>query len=132
MSINTNPATVAAVVHDAQAAAGLTDDQLAQAIGYESGRVIAMIKTGKMKLPINKVPQMAQALGLGPLQLFRAVLGEGAPEILAALDAVLPPEDGVPDPEEAKLLATLRKLKAGRKWAPIVFDGSSVIAFMAA
>jgi hypothetical protein len=119
--------SVASLVARFQETTGATDDQVAGAIGYESGRVIAMVKDGRMRLPLNKV-QMAEAIGVDAPRLLRSVLSEGSPELLSVLDAVLPATTW--DSTDAKLMETLRKLRRDREWDPIVFDGQAVVALM--
>jgi hypothetical protein len=121
--------SVAALIIQFQEKTGATDDQIATAIGYESGRVIAMITAGRMKLPLNKVKPLADAIGIEAPRLLRLVLEEGSPELLAALDSIFPQMKF--DSAEVKLLETLRKLARDRKWAPIVFDGQAVVALIA-
>ena len=62
-----NPAkTVSQLITISQERLGLSDDQLAAALGYESGNVVACIKKGLMRLPAGRVPELAQALELAP------------------------------------------------------------------
>lgn len=121
--------SVAAMLEQFQTATGATDEQLAKAIGYESGKVITMIKDGRMRLPVNKVVDLAKAIDGNGWQIMRTVLHEGAPDILSALDAVMP--GATLATSEVKLIETLRELKGNRDVAPLVFDGRSVIALLA-
>lgn len=124
-----NPATVAVLLNQFQERTKTTDEQLASALGYESGRVIAMVKDGRMRLPINKVQELAAAMGTEPRQILRSVLAESAPEVLSVLEAVLPELNWTSS--EVRLVDTLRKLQGDRQGVPIVFDGGAVIALMA-
>jgi hypothetical protein len=121
--------SVAALIIQFQEKTGATDAQIATAIGYESGRVIAMITGGRMRLPLNKVKLLADAIGIEAHRLLRAALAEGAPDLLAVLDEIFPAT--ALDTAESKLLETLRQLSRGRRWAPIVFDGQAVVALLA-
>lgn len=56
--------------------AGLSNVDLAEAIGYPRGNVIAMMKSGDMRLPLNKVKPTAKALGVDPVVLFQKVITE--------------------------------------------------------
>ena len=130
MSKTSSPAdSIVSFINDFQSRTGATDDQMAAALGYESGRVVSMMKVGHMRLPINKVLQLAEAISVPAPRVLRAVLAEGAPDMLAVLDAVLPALTW--DRDEAKLIETLRKLRADRKAVPVVFDGSAVVALLA-
>lgn len=66
----------------------LTNVKIAQRLGYARPNVIAMIKTGAMKLPINKVPELARLLGLDPVGLLKRVLGEYEPTTWDTLQTV--------------------------------------------
>jgi hypothetical protein len=113
-----------------QAAQGLTDLQLANAIGYDKGLVVLMIKNRSMRLPINKAPALARALSLEPADVLRLVLTEQAPELLATFDEVFDPLKLTRT--EVNLVKHLRRLTAGRQSAPIVFEGAGVIALVMA
>lgn len=52
---------------DQQALAGVSDQELAGAIGYRSPTVIQMIKAGKMRVPCIKAPELASALNINPV-----------------------------------------------------------------
>lgn len=71
------------------AASGKTNVEIAEALGYPRSNVIAMLKTGSMKLPVNKVGQMARVLGIDPVHLLDRILDESSPETWAALREVL-------------------------------------------
>lgn len=126
----TRPGTIANLVDRHQTAQGLTDLQLANAIGYEKGIVISLIKQATMRLPINKAPALARALSLPPAEVLRLVLTEQAPELLATLDEVFDPLKLTGT--EVNLITHLRRLSAGRESAPIVFEGAGVIALVMA
>lgn len=125
----TQPGTIANLVERHQAEQGLTDVQLANAIGYKAV-VISMIKQATMRLPINKAPALARALSLDPADVLRLVLTEQAPELLATLDEVFDPLKLTGT--EVNLIKHLRRLAAGRESAPIVFEGGGVIALVMA
>lgn len=126
----TQTSSIADLIDRHQAAQGLTDLQLANAIGYENGLVISMIKQGSMRLPINKAKLLAQALSLKPVDVLRLVLTEQAPDMLAIIDEVFDPLKLTGT--EVNLINHLRRLTAGRESAPIVFEGTGVIALVVA
>ncbi|MBI5277347.1 MAG: helix-turn-helix transcriptional regulator [Burkholderiales bacterium] len=71
------------------AAAGKTNVEIAEALGYPRSNVIAMLKTGSMKLPLDKVGPMARVLGIDPVHLLDRILAESSPNTWAALREVL-------------------------------------------
>lgn len=122
-----NPAeTVKQQIAIAQERLGLSDDQLAAALGYESGNVVACIKKGLMRLPAGRVPELARALDLDPGQLMRMVLKELDPATLAAIETCLGPLHLTPG--EAQLITTLRQEQKGKGIAPILHKADSLVA----
>lgn len=119
--------TVMALIAKRQEELGITDEQLADAIGYKPG-VIALLKLGSMRLPINKVAAAADCLGLDRLQALKAALVESSPSLWEVLEPFVPL--GQLTPTEINLLTHIRKLGAGRQAAPMVIDGGSVIALV--
>lgn len=118
--------TVSQLITISQERLGLSDDQLAAALGYESGNVVACIKKGLMRLPAGRVPELAQALELAPGHLMRMVLKELDPTTLAAIETCLGPLHLTPG--EAQLITTLRKESKGKGIAPILHKADSLVA----
>ncbi len=108
----------------------LSDDQLATALGYESGNVLACIKKGLMRFPIGKVPELARALDLDPGQLMRMALKEMDPSILSAVEACMGPLQLTSG--EARLITALREESKGRGIAPIMYKAESLVAVLVA
>jgi len=84
----------------------LKQNEISGALGYANPNMISMIKTGRTKLPFEKVPAFAKAVGVDPAHLMRLMLKEYAPELLEVLTALL----GFPCTQnEAALLRVYRK-----------------------
>ena len=113
----------------AQAALGLTDQQLSDALGFERGIVLSLIKAGTMRMPLTKIPALAKALDLDAPDLMRAALHESSPELSDAIKEVFDPLHL--SAAEVTLITHLRKLSGGQAGAPIVFEGKGVIALVA-
>lgn len=128
MNEQINP-TPAAIIAERQRALGLDDEAVARATGYKP-TVIAMIKVGSMRLPINKVPAFAQVLKVDAVTMLRAVMMEASPELWRALDPLLPL--GELAPAEVNLIRHLRRLAAGRAMTPVVLEGTTVVALVVA
>lgn len=71
------------------AESGKTNVEIAEALGYPRPNVVAMLKTGAMKLPLNKIGPMARILGVDPVALLERHLTETAPEVWDVLQSVL-------------------------------------------
>ena len=79
------------VINARQAELGLTNRELAEAVGYSNFNVISMIKNGKTKLPTNKVGEFAKALKLDPIWLYRLAMSEYMPGALASIEECFGP-----------------------------------------
>lgn len=113
-----------------QASVGISDEDLAIAMGYDSPKVIAMFKSGGMRLPVSKVPVMASALQVSPGLLMRRVLSDSDPSLLQAIEqclGVLCLSEG-----EQKLIAAVRRASPGKEPVPIMFDRDAIITLVVA
>jgi hypothetical protein len=89
------------------AESGKTNTEIAEEVGYPRPNVIAMLKTGGMRLPLNKVGPMARALGIDPVFLLEKVLTETSPELWDALRSVI--GDRLVTENEIKTIQFMRK-----------------------
>lgn len=113
-----------------QAALGLSDVEIAKALGYQNDKVVALMKSGSLRVPVNKIAALAQVLQMDGGELLEAALTESAPGLWDAIqDLVLPL--GRLGPGEVNLLRHLRQLRGETEAAPIVFSGKGVIALVA-
>jgi hypothetical protein len=110
-----------------QAEVGVADDAVAAALEYEP-RVLRMIKSGAMQLPINKVNALADTLQVSRSSLMERLLVQQSPQLWQVIRELMPL--GELTATEISLLKHLRQITAGREAAPIVFDGASVIALV--
>lgn len=74
-----------------QSELGMTNREIADAVGYHHPNMITMIRKGKTRLPIDKVQRFAAALGVDPVWLLRSVLKEYTPETLVVIEQCLGP-----------------------------------------
>jgi len=81
-------ATFAAMLENS----GKTQKAIALEVGFGLRNVISMMKTGDMKVPIDRAPALARACGADPAAFTRLVLAEYMPEVLEMVVAEL----GVP------------------------------------
>jgi len=68
---------------------GVTQKDVANAIGYEKPNILVMIKRGGTKLPIGKAPALAKAIHVDPVHLTRLALSEYMPELHDILESVM-------------------------------------------
>lgn len=127
---STTPTTLIGQMEAQQALLGLSDQELCAALGFERGIALALIKQGAMKLPLNKIPALAGALQLDAAELFTLALRESDPVLSQIVEDLFRPLHM--SATEVNLIKHLRELSGGRQGAPIVLDGRSVIAVVAA
>ncbi len=122
--------TTAQWLAELQSRAGASNELLASAMGYESARVIGMFMTGQMRVPLNKAPSLAQALGINPGTLMRRLLTDTDPELLLAIEQCL----GVLDLSagEQKLIQAVRRVCPGKEPVPITFAPESIVTLIVA
>lgn len=63
--------------------------ELARLMGYPTGNVIAMMKSGSMRLPVNKVGIVAKTLNLDPVFLLGKLIEENDAGMWAAIKSVM-------------------------------------------
>lgn len=81
--------TVAEYIGQQLALSDKTQKEVAAAIGYDRPNFLTMIKQGQSKLPINKAPDLAKALGIDQVHFLRLVLQEYMPEVWGAVELVI-------------------------------------------
>lgn len=122
--------TIAEQIAMSQAFLELSDDQLAEQMGYPSGKVVELLKRGSMRLPLNKVYQTATALDLEPGHLMHMALAEIDPTLPAQMERCVGPLK--PSPAEVRLIHALREQARGRDISPVMYDGKSLVAVIVA
>ena len=83
--------------------------EIAEEAGFDKPNMITMIKQGKTKLPIDKVPGMAKALGVDPLFLLRVVMTEYAPANWAVMESIM--KQPALTENELEIIQVIRKAK---------------------
>lgn len=68
---------------------GIRNTDLQKALGYPMANVIAMMKSGSMRLPANKAVVTAQLLQVDPVFLLSKVIAESDPELWDVISALL-------------------------------------------
>ena len=64
------------------ALSGMTQREIARRAGYDKPNVISMMKMGQTKVPIDRIPDIAEACGVDPARFMRIALQEYHPELL--------------------------------------------------
>ena len=58
-----------------------TQREIAAEIGYDKPNLISMFKRGEARVPLDKIPLLAKALGVDPAQMFRLALEQYWPDL---------------------------------------------------
>ena len=124
------PATIAELIVSAQHGLELSDAHIADALGYDQANVVALIKQGRIRLPIAKVPQLAEVLQLHPSKLLQMALREISPEMLQAIEACYGPM--VLSDAELRLIRSIRQAAGGRDTGLVMFDKDALVAMVVA
>lgn len=106
-----------------QAEKGLTDEQIAVALGYSKPNVVAMIKSGSMSLPLNKCRALATVLEVDVWTVVELALAH-SPELLQVIRDL--GAHAQLSTIEQNLPREVRKLTGDKHVAPIVFSGGVV------
>jgi hypothetical protein len=86
---------------------GLKNTDLQKALGYTNPNVIAMMKTGTMRLPPGKATITAKLLDIDPVFLLGKVIAENDPELWESITGVM--ADRLVTANEVALLAMIRQ-----------------------
>ena len=65
---------------------GLTQKEIAERVGYKNPNIITMLKKGSTRFPIDKIPQIASAIGFDPSIAIRMALQEYNPGLLSVVE----------------------------------------------
>lgn len=124
------PATVAQLIETAQRGLELSDEHVAKALGYEQPEIMKLLKQGTVRLPITKVPQLAEVLQIKPSMLMPMVLREISPQLLQVIEDCYDPfklSDA-----EVRLIQAIRKSAGGKNSGLVMFDKEAFVALIVA
>jgi hypothetical protein len=103
--------TVAELLTAQIAVCSKSQKDIADEMGFSKPNIITMFKKGHTKLPIDRVPEMADAIGLDKGRLMRLALREYFPGMLDAMEDCLAP---MVTRNERKLLKVWRESTEGQ------------------
>ncbi len=117
------PSPTAIFLDHAISASGRTQKEIAEDAGFPKPNVISMMKLGATKVPIDRIPALAEALGADADEFLEIALREYHPEVFAVIAAG---EIGLSD-DELMLITIYRTAFAGST-LPMTQDVSELIA----
>ncbi|SLN35274.1 helix-turn-helix transcriptional regulator [Roseisalinus antarcticus] len=83
MTDTTSP--TARMIADAIEGSGKTQREIATEMGFERANVLSMLKTGEMRMPLERIPAFAAATGINADLLLQTVMQEYMPETWAVV-----------------------------------------------
>ena len=89
--------TLIKLIEERQADLDLTDDQLAYALGFERGGILALIKLGSIKFPLYKIPALAGILEQDASDLLVTAMKECSPDLVNLIEQVWGPRNLTPN-----------------------------------
>ena len=66
-----------------------TQRKIAEECGYANPNIISMFKKGHTKVPVERVPAMAKALGVDPADMLRRAMRDTMPNVLQTVEDVV-------------------------------------------
>lgn len=83
--------SISALIQARQAQLNVLDADLSLALGYEDKRIVTLIRGGQMRLPLVRVPALADALSVEPRQVLQLAMDEITPGVFDVIEQVLNP-----------------------------------------
>jgi DNA-binding transcriptional regulator YdaS (Cro superfamily) len=70
---------------------GRTHKEIADEVGFENPNVVSMLKTGRTKIPLLRVPALAKAIDVEPKELLALCLRVYMPELHQVIAETMKP-----------------------------------------
>lgn len=83
MTDTTSP--TARMIADAIEVSGKTQREIATEMGFEHANVLSMLKSGEMRMPLERIPSFAAATGISADVLLQTAMQEYMPETWAVV-----------------------------------------------
>jgi hypothetical protein len=87
--------------------------EVSREVGFNNPNFLSMIRRGKTKIPLNRVPALAKALEICPRGLLFRCLEEYEPELLETIQICLP--GAFLSESDLKIVRAIRKKIAARQ-----------------
>ena len=89
---------------------GLTQREIANAVGWDRPNIVSMIRTGEMKIPIGRIPAFCSSCDADPVELIKIAMMEYHPEAWKVLVAAF---DEPVTKSEAVIIRAIRAMAKG-------------------
>lgn len=109
MSKNSTAATLAAAIE----ASPLTQREIAERAGFNNPNILSMLKSGETRVPLDRIPALAQALDICEKNFLMRAIEEYHPNVYRVLVDVL----GLPlNNDELEILSMFRIWRQARRF----------------
>jgi hypothetical protein len=71
---------------------GKTHQDIATEVGFETPNLVSMLKTGRTKIPLLRIPALAKSIDVEPKQLLAMCLRAYMPELHQVITETMEPE----------------------------------------
>jgi len=89
---------------------GVSQTEIAELLGYDHPNVVSMFKTGRTKVPLEKIPALAEILGCSELYFMKLALEEYEPQLWMVIERVF---GHLVSENEMDIIDTIRTASAG-------------------
>jgi transcriptional regulator with XRE-family HTH domain len=103
--------TVAEFITGRIAVSRLTQKELAERLGYPKPNIITMFKQGLTKVPVERVPKLAELLECDPLMLLQMAMNEYKPGEFQAILEIC----GLPISKNERAIVEIIRKKSGNR-----------------
>lgn len=86
---------------------GLTKSEVAKLLGYERPNIVSMFTKGVTKIPLDKIPKLAEVLKVDQRFLLRKALTEYNPQLLDVFEQI---EGDMLTENEREIITTIREI----------------------
>lgn len=107
--------TVAQYLTQVMEASDKSQTRIAEAMGFQSSNVLTLIKKGRTKLPVSRIPDLARLLEIDPFYLLELAMTEYSPQVWAVIEDIATRSLG---DGEKKILRIVREASGGQPVAP--------------
>lgn len=119
-------ARLSELIERQQMALELSDKDIADALGFQGTNVIELIRSGQMKLPMNKACALGQVLEVEPGDVMTLLLRDTSPDLLKVIEECMGPLSLTAG--EKRLLMAMRAAAGSRAVSPLFIEGAAVAA----
>lgn len=124
-----SPTSVADFIADRLASTDKTQSEIAEECGFQMQNTVTMFKSGRTKLPLNRIGPLARAINADPAHLLRLVMTEYFRDDWFHIENIL--HSTVLTANELQLVRAFRDATGDNDAVPVVINRDALIAIVA-